>query len=176
MEGIYASVNHFGWVALTMGITFFSFVFYIRALGIGKASVTQAVRASTIIFVIPVSMFLAYLGVIGLFPTDPVMLLVKIIGVVLIILGIVSYALTLVKAYIFISAKPGYDLNETMNKLWNISGVTRVTACAGHYDFIVKIRTRTLVRGYESIIRKLEKIDAVKEYKWQSVLKEWEDI
>jgi DNA-binding Lrp family transcriptional regulator len=98
------------------------------------------------------------------------------IGIVLVLLGIVSFALTLVKAYIFINVKPGYPLDETMNKLWNIHGVTRVAATAGPYDFIVKIRTRTLVKGYEKIIRKIEEIEAIKEYKWESVLKEWEEI
>ena len=63
-----------------------------------------------------------------------------------------------------------------MNKIWNIKGVTHVTAVAGPYDFIVKIRTRTLVKGYEQIIRKIEEIPGIKNYKWQSVLKEWEDI
>jgi DNA-binding Lrp family transcriptional regulator len=63
-----------------------------------------------------------------------------------------------------------------MQKLWDIGGVTRVTAVAGTYDFIIKIRTRTLVKGYERIIRKIEGIEAIEEYKWQSVLKEWEDI
>ena len=90
--------------------------------------------------------------------------------------GIVSFALTLVKAYIFITVKPGYPIDETMRKLWDIHGVTRVTATAGAYDFIVKIRTRTLVKGYERIIRKIEEIEAIKDFRWESVLKEWESI
>jgi len=94
----------------------------------------------------------------------------------LVILGIVTFALTLVKAYIFIRMKPGYPIEETMQNLWKINGVNRVTAVAGDYDFIVKVRTRTLVKGYERIIRKLETIPGIKEYRWQSVLKEWEDI
>lgn len=176
LAGIMASIKYFGWVALTMGITFFSYVFYIRALGIGKASVTQAVRASIIIFAVPFTILLAYFNIIPLFSTELVLLLIKIIGSVLIILGIASFALTLVKAYIFISVKSGYDIEKTMNKLWNIRGVTRVTATAGQYDFIVKIRTRTLVKGYERIIRKVEEIEELKDYKWESVLKEWEKI
>ena len=32
------------------------------------------------------------------------------------------------------------------------------------------------MKGYEQIIRKIEGIEAIKEYKWQSVLKEWENI
>lgn len=171
-----ASINHFEWVALTMGLTFFSYVFYIRALGLGKASVTQAVRSSTIIFVIPFSILLAYFGVIDLFSTDPVMLLIKFIGVSLMMLGIVSFALTLVKAYVFITVKPGFSIQDTMNNVWDIRGVNRVNACTGPYDIVAKIHTRTLVKGYENIIRKIEDIEGIKEYKWESVLKEWEDI
>jgi len=176
IQGINASINHFWWVTLTMFFTFFAFVFYIRALGIGKASITQAVRSSLIIFTIPVTIFLASLGIIPLFSTDPVWLLIKIMGIILVILGIVSFALTLVKAYIFIKIKPGFSIEETMKKIWNINGVTRVAAVAGEYDYIVKIRTRTLVKGYEKIFHKIETIDGIKEFKWQTVLKEWEDI
>ena len=92
------------------------------------------------------------------------------------LLGIISFALTLVKAYVFIKVKPGYNLDTIMQQLWDIRGITRVTATAGPYDFIIKVHTRTLVKGYERIIKKIEEIEAVQEYKWQSVLKEWEDI
>jgi DNA-binding Lrp family transcriptional regulator len=176
IEGITASIEHFRWVALTMGVTFFSYVFYIRALGIGKASVTQAVRASTVLFTIPFSILISYFNIIPPFSTDPVMILIKIIGTILVVLGIISFALTLIKAYVFINVKPGYSIEETMNKLWNINGVTRVTATAGKYDFIIKIRIRTLIKGYEKIIKKLGEIEAIKKYKWESVLKEWENI
>lgn len=176
ISGINASFDHFWWVSLTMVVTFFALVFYIRALGIGKASITQAVRSSIIIFTIPITILLAYLDIIPLFSIDPVWLIIKIIGIILVILGILSFALTLVKAYIFIKIKPGYSIDETINKLWDINGVTRVCAVAGPYDFIIKIRTRTLVKGYERIIRRIDEIDSIKEYKWESVLKEWESI
>ena len=176
IETINAIILHWNWVALTMFLTFFSYVLYIRALGIGKASVTQAVRASTIIFVIPFSLMLAYFGVIDYFSMNPVLLVIKLIGVILIVLGILSFALTLVKAYIFIRVKPGYSIIDIMNKIWDIRGVNRVVATTGPYDIVAKIHTRTLVKGYENIIRKLESIEGIAEYKWQSVLKEWEEI
>ena len=175
-SGIHAALNHFSWVALTMSVTFFSYVFYIRALGFGKASITQAVRASIIIFTIPFSLFLSYHNIIPPFSADPVMIVIKTIGITLMLLGIISFALTLVKAYIFITIKPGYSLEDTMKKLWAISGVTRITATAGPNDFIIKIRTRTLLKGYERILRRIEEIEAIKDYTWQSVLKEWEKI
>jgi DNA-binding Lrp family transcriptional regulator len=159
-----------------MVVTFFSFVFYIRALGIGKASVTQAVRATIIIFAIPFSLILSYFNIIPPFTTDPVMILIKIIGTILVLLGILTFAISLLKAYVFINVKPGYPIEETMNKLWDIRGVTRVTVIAGKYDFMIKIRIRTLIKGYEKIIKKLEEIQSIKEYKWFSVLREWEEV
>jgi len=176
VSGLRASLNSYFWVALMAVGTFFNFVFYIRALGIGKASVTQAVKSSVIIFSIPVSIFLFYALGIGSFTTDPVMLLIKFIGISIMLLGIISFALTLTKAYIFITMKPGYSIEETMKKLWAIKGVNHVTAVAGKYDFIIKIRTRTLVKGYERILKKVQEVPGIKEYRWQSVLKEWEDI
>lgn len=174
--GLVSSFQHFGWVALSMTFTFFGLVLYIRSLGIGKASVAQSVRASMIIFVLPMSIFLSSIGIIGNLNMDPTMLIIKIIGIILIILGIASYALTLVKGYIFINAKPGYDIFETMKKIWEINGVKRVSATAGEYDYIIKIHTRTLVKGYERVIRQIEKIEGIDDYKYQSVLREWEDI
>ena len=175
-EGISVAITYLPWVALIMLITFFEFVFYIRALGIGKASVTQAVRASTVLFAIPFSIILAVLNIIPPINSAPTFIIMKIIGITLVIFGIVSFALSLVKAYVFITVKPGYSIHETMQKLWNINGVTRVTAIAGKYDFIVKIRTRSLVTGYERIIKKINEIEAIKKYRWESVLKEWEKI
>ena len=170
------SPHYFILLALTMGITFFAYVLYIRSLGMGKASVNNALRASTIIFAIPFSIILLQLGVITDFSTDPVMLIIKIIGMTLIVLGIISFALTVVKAYIFVTVKTGRPLRETMQKLWAIRGVTHVTITTGKYDFVVKVSTRTLMKGYERIIKKLDEIDEVKKYRWASVLKDWEKI
>jgi DNA-binding Lrp family transcriptional regulator len=172
------SINpyYFLLLALTMGTTFFAYVLYIRSLGMGKASVNNALRASTIIFAIPFSIILLQLGVITDFSTDPVMLIIKVIGIVMIVMGIISFALTVVKAYIFVTVKPGRPLRETMHKLWNIRGVTHVTITTGKYDFVVKVSTRTLMKGYERIIKKLDEIDEVNKYRWASVLKDWEKI
>ncbi len=175
LAGLIASINFFPWIFMTMSTTFFSYVLYIRSLGLGNASVNNAIRASTIIFALPFSILLAVYGLTS-FSTDPVMLIIKIIGMVLIIMGIVTFALTQVKAYIFITLKPGHARKELMDKLWAIPGVSHVTATAGKYDFIVKVSTRTLVKGYERIIRRIDEIDEVQSYKWNSVLKDWENI
>jgi DNA-binding Lrp family transcriptional regulator len=178
ITGFVTSIDpyYFLLLVLTMGTTFFSYVLYIRSLGMGKASVNNAIRASTIIFALPFSILLLQLGVITEFSTDPVMLIIKVIGLVLIVMGIISFALTVVKSYIFITVKPGSPIKETMQKLWDIRGVSHVSVTSGKYDFIVKVSTRTLLKGYERIIRKIEEIDAIKKYHWESVLKDWEKI
>ncbi|VVB61748.1 Uncharacterised protein [uncultured archaeon] len=178
IAGFTAAINsyYFLLLALTMGTTFFAYVLYIRSLGMGKASVNNAIRASTIIFAIPFSILLLWLGVITEFSTDPVMLIIKVIGMIMIVMGIISFAVTVVKAYIFIEVKTGRSLRETMQKLWNIRGVSHVTITSGKNDFIVKVSTRTLMKGYERIIKKLDEIEEIKKYRWASVLKDWEKI
>jgi len=176
MQGLVGAFKNYFWVGLMAVGTFFNFIFYIRALGIGKASTTQAVKASTIVFSIPVAILMGCLGFTAPFTSNPIEIILKIMGIILIMLGIMTYAFTLTKAYIFIHVKPGYSVDEMVKKLWKIKGVNRVTAVAGHYDIIMKIRTRTLVKGYERILRKVEEVPGIDRYRWQSVLKEWEDI
>jgi len=170
--GIQTSFRYIHWIVVIVIGVFFAYVLYIRALGIGKASVSQAVRASTIIFSIPVSLFIATLGIIPYFSLDPMLLLIKGCGILLIILGILTYALTQVKAYIFITLDPNHDIYTVMNAIWHIRGVTHVSVITGSYDLIVKIQTRTLYKGYERIHKRIENIKGIKMFRWESVLKE----
>jgi hypothetical protein len=38
------------------------------------------------------------------------------------------------------------------------------------------VRTRTLGKGYETIVTKINAIDGIKDFHWDSVLKEWENV
>jgi len=173
-QGITVSFSYFGWISLIAGGMFLVYIMYIRALGIGKASVAQAVRSTIIIFSIPVSLFLSFFSIIPSLSTDPSLLIIKISGLILIVLGIISFALTQTKAYIFISIKPNYSIKKTMQQLWNIRGVTRASAINGHFDIIMKIQTRTLIKGYERILKRIEHIKGIQHYRWESVLKDWD--
>lgn len=165
----------FGWLAVTMTVIFFSYILYIRALGIGKASITQAVKASTILFSIPLSLLLS--GMLDFsFSASPTLLAFKVMGIILVVLGVSSFALTEVKAYVFISAASGYRMADLLEEVWRIRGVDSVSALAGKYDLMAKIRIRTLGKGYERIIRRLEAIPGIEAFNWQSILKEWEEI
>jgi DNA-binding Lrp family transcriptional regulator len=97
-------------------------------------------------------------------------------GIVLVILGITSLSLTDVKAYLLINVKQGYSKGVLMEKIWKIKGVESIATIAGGTDLIAKVRTRSLGKGYERVIRRLEEVEGIEEFKWQSILKEWEEI
>ncbi len=168
-------LNFWHLLFLSMGITFFSYILYIRALGLGKASVTQAVKSLTIIFSIPLTFVLAKIIPITIFESIT-HAIIKMFGIILVVLGVISFALTEVKAYIFIKVKAGYSTSKLIDKIWKIKGTTSVAAVAGNYDIIAKVRIRTLGKGYERIIRAIEKIKEIESFEWQSILKEWEEI
>ena len=169
------TLSYWHLLAISMTIAFFSYVFYIRALGLGKASVTQAVKSSNIIFSIPFSFWLASIVGGSLFES-PLHALIKIMGMILVILGVISFALTEVRGYIFINAKSGYRAKDLIEEIWKIKGVTSIAAVAGSYDIIAKVRIRSLGKGYERIVRVLEGINGIASFKWYSILKEWEEI
>lgn len=175
-ETLHAIKSNFLLILSGSLITFFSVVLFVRAMGIGKASITQAVRATSIIFSLPM-MYIASLFYPGIISTgDEVMVLIKVMGIILVVLGVISFALTEVKAYIFIKAKTGHPIRELLRNIWKIKGITNVSVVAGSYDIIAKARIRTLGKGYERIIRDLEKVKGIEKFEWQSILKEWEEI
>jgi len=170
------TVDYFWWIAMIAGVALFGYLFYIRALGFGKASVTQALRSSTIIFAIPISILIASYNIIPLFSFDPVLVLLKVFGIILIVLGIASYGLTQIKGFLFVKVKKGVPIYSSMEELWKLQGVTRVSATTGSYDLIAEVRTRSLCKGYEWIIRGIDSIKSIQHYQWRSILKEWENI
>jgi hypothetical protein len=63
---------------------------------------------------IPISLFILYLGIMEPFPMDPPLLIIKSSGIIIMVPGIVSFAVNLVKVYIFITVKLGYHIEEIM--------------------------------------------------------------
>ena len=169
------ALSYWNLLAISMTIAFFSYVFYIRALGLGKASVTQAVKSSTIVFSIPFSFWLASV-VGGTIFESSLHALIKSMGMAMVILGVISFALTEVKGYVFINAKTGHSIEELIQEIWKIKGIVSIAAVAGSYDIIAKVRIRSLGKGYERIVRALEEIKGIASFKWHSILKEWEEI
>jgi len=163
--------------ALSMIVTFFAKVTYIRALGIGRASITQAASSITVILGIPFTLIVGYFvpGVFVPFATSHWTLLVKFIGTIMVSLGIAVLALSEVKSYILIRASKGKG-EAILKKISRIKGIISVSALAGIYDYIAKVKIRALGKGYRLIVRELEKVPGIEDFLWLSILYEWEEI
>ncbi len=175
IQSLNAIKNSFDFIMAGVISTFFSVVFFIRAMGMGKASVTQAIRASSLFISIPFFLIAGKFFPISI-QTDPLLLILKIIALILVMIGVISFALTEIKAYVFINIKPYHSVSKLSEEILDIKGVIAVDITAGSYDIIAKVRTRTLGKGYERIVRAIENIKGIDNFKWQSILKEWEEI
>lgn len=162
---------------LSMIVTFFAKITYIRALGIGRASITQAVSSVTVILGIPFTLITGHIipGVFAPLAATHWIFLIKIIGTIMVALGITVLALSEVKSYILIKAPKGKG-QAILKKLLRIKGIISVSALAGKYDYIAKVRTRTLGKAYRLIVRELEKIPGIEDFMWLSILYEWEEV
>ena len=161
----------------TMTLTFISQVLYIRALGIGKSSITQGVNSISTVFSFVSAIILSnlYPQSFQLIPINTQFLLIKLIGLTLLTFGIIALATGEVKAYVFIKTKPGPQ-REIIEKIWRIKGVKVLSAVAGGYDLILKIKIRALGKAYSRIVRKLEEIPNIEDFRWITILKEYEEI
>jgi len=177
-----ASINYligyiFWLIFAIMTIVFVAQIAYIRALGIGKSSITQAVNSVSILFGLIASAILSTImpNIFAPIALNPQIFLIKIIGIIFVAFGIFSLATGEVKAYVFVRVKPGPQ-KHIMDQLWKIRGVKTVSAVAGAYDFILMVRLRALGKAYSRIIRKIEKIKEIEDFEWYSILKEYEEI
>jgi DNA-binding Lrp family transcriptional regulator len=148
-----------------------SFILFIRALGISSASIAQAVKSVSLVITLLFSLLMGQLTGI-----ESTFALLKFMGVVLVILGIIDISFAEVHSVLFIKLESGQNSLSVMDSIWNIKGVDSVALVSGEYDLIAKIRTRTLGKGYETIITKIEGMGGISSVHWDSVLKEWENV
>ena len=148
------------WIILSMIGVFFSFVFELRAFEVGKASIvvsfmTVSVVGSTLIVTPLISSL--FPGALGAIELDLYASLLKIIGAVLIITGIVAYSFTEdTYFYLLISTKIG-EVETVFDKLTNFPEIECVSSVAGEYDIVAKVRNRSVGR-FKSTISEIEKL------------------
>ena len=138
-------------------------------------SIVNAIVSINIVLGIP----LTFLGV-KLAPNifesisyDAFLWIIKIVGTIFVIVGILALSLSEVKAYILlrISSKHAVDI---LDKIYKIRGVESVAAVAGDYDYVVKLRIRTLGKTYNIIVREIEKIKGIIQIMSLPIIREWE--
>jgi len=175
IQKLFFSPMIFIFFTVNMGFAFLSYVMYIRALGKGKMSIVNAVVSINIVLGIPFT----FLGV-KLAPNvfesisyDAFLWTIKIVGTIFVIVGILALSLSEVKAYILLRTSSKHAAN-ILEKIYKIRGVESVAAVAGDYDYIVKLRIRTLGKTYNIIVWEIEKIEGIIQIMSLPIIKEWE--
>ncbi len=163
--------QNFSLIATATTLSTISYILFIRALGISSASIAQAVKSASLVLSLIFSLLMGQLAGI-----DSTFALLKFMGIILVVLGIVDISFTEVRSFLFIRLKSGQDSLKLMQKIWAIKGIDSVALVSGEYDIIARIRTRTLGKGYETIITKINSMSEVSTTHWESVLKEWETV
>ncbi|MFW9831563.1 MAG: Lrp/AsnC ligand binding domain-containing protein [Candidatus Thorarchaeota archaeon] len=161
------------WLLLPVGLTFFSLIAYLQALGRGKMSVVQSVGSISIVLGIPLTLLGAYIfpGTFNPPATDFLSWLLKLTGTIFVISGIIALSLSEMNGYVFIKLRPG--TGDIMTRLRQIHGVSRVSAISGKWDYIIRIDIRSLSSTRVKTLRKIEDVEGVIDMETILILKEW---
>lgn len=163
-------------IVVVMLISTLAFVAYIRALGITKMSTVTAILSFSIVLAIPLTIIgdLFFPGAFGPIDLTPLFWLFKVIGIVLIIIGIISLGISQVKAYLLISLSSAAE--PVITQITKLRGIARVSAVSGNRQLIAELNLRSLNKAYRTLITDLEKIAGIKNVTTLTSLKEWEAL
>ncbi len=162
-------------IALSMILVYIARILYVRALSMGKMAIVNSLSSVSVIVGIPIT-------IIGnliwpdhfLLPTGEyawAVWLLRGIGAILVFTGIVGLSMSEVKIIILAKVKGGMEWDG--EKIKGISGVEKVAAITGKYDLLIVLRLRTIGRGYQPIVKQLEKLPFIADIKSNTLLKEW---
>jgi uncharacterized membrane protein len=176
--GAIIGVNAFQvtFIVFDMMISTFALIAYIRALGIAKMSIVNAITSFSIVLGIPTTLIgnFFFPGAFGTLPSEPLFWIFKGFGIFIIISGIVSLAISQVKGYLLIYITSTAE--DILRELLKIKGISLVSAVAGRRLLIATLRIRSLGKAYRTIITDLEKIKGIEKVITLTTIKEWEKL
>lgn len=158
---------------ISMGIAFFSYAFWLRGLSIGKTYIVNALVAVSIVFSIPLTLVVIVFEpslLAGELTTDLFSWIMRIIGSILVFIGIFALAITESRGYILAKTRIG-SLNSVMEELSKINGVVSVCSILGEYDLIIAFRIRSTGKLLRLIMRKIASIEGIESINTQIILK-----
>jgi len=174
---IYKIINNFNsylpWTILSMIFVFLYFVFDLRALKTGKASIVQSVESLSIILAILMTLVcsLFFPHIFGEIEWNFYSWFIKIGGSLLIVLGILIFALSeSIRYYVIIKPKFGKE-REIFNKLKKIKEIEYM-AMSVNSDIIIKLNVKTVGRVNDTITTKIKNIGNIKNIISMPILKE----
>jgi uncharacterized membrane protein len=153
--------------------TFFSVVFYVRALGRGSMSVVNSLTSISVVLGIPITLIGNFLlpGAFGDLLSDSFLMIIKGLGIILVMIGVIALQATDVRAMVFIKVKS--ETGDILPDLFDIKGVEKASAIAGDYDYLICIKSRSLGKTRTNILNKLNEIPEIESHETLVVLQDY---
>ena len=137
-------------------------------------SIANAILSFAIILEIIINLlFPAALGPIVL---SPIFWFFKGIGAFIIVIGIVTIAISQVKAHLLIYLTGSGAAENILTKLEKVKGITSISAVSGELLLIATLKIRSLGKAYRTLVTDLEKIEGIKKVVTLTNIKEWEKL
>jgi len=152
---------------------FFSIIMYIRALGRGKMAVVNSLSSISVVLGLPVTLIgnLLIPGAFGIINADAFLWSLKLFGIILVMIGVIALEASDVRSLVIIHVKP--LTGDLLPALFEIKGVESVAALAGPQDYLLSIKSRNLTKTRTLILKKIQKIEGIKDVETLVVMKEY---
>ncbi|OLS31739.1 MAG: hypothetical protein ThorAB25_00410 [Candidatus Thorarchaeota archaeon AB_25] len=152
---------------------FFAIVMYIRALGRGKMAVVNSLSSISVVLGIPVTVIgnLLLPGAFGVLDADAFMWSLKMFGIILVMIGVIALEASDVRSLVLIKVKP--LTGDLLLELFDIKGVEKAAALAGHHDYLLRVKSRNLAKTNSLILKKIQKIQGISDIETLVVIKEY---
>ena len=164
-------------VTIDMTLAFFAYVFYIRALGMGKMSIVNALTSVSVIFGIVFTVIgnVYFPQAFGQLSTSTIFWSLQVIGAILVLEGIVALSITQERAYLLIKLKYPCTYG-VLDKIIKVKGVTRAAFITGHYAIMARLQIRSIAKVYNTIVREIEAMPEIEKVVTMTIIKEWSKI
>lgn len=162
------------WFMVSSSVTaFLSIVMYVRALGRGSMSVVNSLSAVSVVLGIPITLLgnLLIPGAFGIVTGDVFIWILKIFGVGLVIIGVLTLQAADVRAIVIIKVRP--QTTDILPALFDIKGVEKAAALAGSYDYMLSIKSRSLSKTRTGILNRIQAIPGIESAQTVIVLKDY---
>ncbi|MFW9980817.1 MAG: Lrp/AsnC ligand binding domain-containing protein [Candidatus Thorarchaeota archaeon] len=153
--------------------TFFSIVMYVRALGRGSMAVVNSLSAISVVLGLPVTIIgnLIIPGAFGVLDADAFLWSLKIFGVILVLIGVISLQASDIRSVVLIKVKP--QTGDLLPQLFDIKGVETAAALAGKHDYLLTIKSRNLAKTRSMILKRIQKIPGIADVETLVVIKDY---
>jgi uncharacterized membrane protein len=152
---------------------FLSIVMYIRALGKGSMAVVNSLSAISVVLGIPVTIIGNFFlpGGFGDLGNDPFLWTLKILGIILVMIGIVALQASDIRSIVLVKVKP--LTGDLLPALFAIKGVEKAAALAGGIDYLLTIKSRNISKTRSMILDKIQKIQGIAHIETLVVIREY---